>query len=115
MLIDDSVVLKYLNNEKDTKISSHWVFKNIENGEHLFSAPNPIKQYEVKNILYTIKKVLSEFIPINRSIYSALYPQWESIINDMNVLLLVGCPAPYDAMVRKYNGGVNNLISLMGI
>lgn len=37
-------------------------------------------------------------------IYSALYPEWEAIVNEMTVLLLVGCPNPYDAMVREHNG-----------
>ena len=104
MLIDDSIVLKYLSGENDDKTSSHWVFQNIEKGKYLFEVPDDAKRDEVNKILISIKKILSDFIPLNEDIYSALYPEWKSIIKDMNVLLLVGCPDPYDAMVREYGG-----------
>ncbi|WP_346916995.1 hypothetical protein [Clostridium sp.] len=104
MLVDDSVVLKYLNGEEENIINSHWVFKNIEEGKYLFEVPNTEKRDDVNSILVSIKSALSQFIPLNKNIYSSLYPEWKSIINDINVLLIVGCPNPYDAMVRKYDG-----------
>lgn len=104
MVVDDSIALKYLSGENNDKISSHWVFQNIEKGKYLFEVPDAAKQDEVNKILISIKKILSDFIPLNEDIYSVLYPEWKSIIKDMNVLLLVGCPDPYDAMVREYGG-----------
>lgn len=104
MLVDDSIALKYLSGENIDKISNHWVFQNIEKEKHLFEVPDDAKRDEVNKIMISIKKILSDFIPLNEDIYSALYPHWKSIIEDMNVLLLVGCPDPYDAMVREYGG-----------
>lgn len=104
MLVDDSIVLKYINGENVEKISSHWVFENIEEGKHLFHLPDYTKREEVNSVLKDFRSVLSEFSPLNEDIYSALYPQWKSIIKDMNIILVVGCPDPYDAMVREYAG-----------
>jgi len=47
---------------------------------------------------------LSDFKPLNEDIFTSIYPEWPQIINDMNVLLVVGCPDPYDAMVMEYGG-----------
>lgn len=104
MLVDDNVVLKYLSGEDLDKINRHWVFQDIEKGKYLFEMPDDTKIDEVNRIFISIKKILLEFIPLNEDIYSALYPEWKSLIKDVNVLLLVGCPKPYDAMVREYDG-----------
>lgn len=104
MLVDDSVVLKYLSGKNVDNISRHWVFQNIEKGKYLFEDPDDAKRDEVNKILISIKRIILEFVPLNEDIYSTLYPGWKSIIKDMNVLLLVGCPSPYDAMVREYGG-----------
>lgn len=104
MIIDDSLVLKYLSRENVNNISRHWVFQNIVKGKHLFEVPDDIKRYEINQMLINIKKILLEFKPLNEEIYSTLYPEWKSIVKDMNVLLVVGCPSPYDAMVRVNEG-----------
>ena len=109
MLVDDNIVLKYLSGENVDMISKHWVFRNIEKDKYLFEVPDAAKKDEVNKILISIKKILLEFTPLNEEIYSTLYPQWQLIIKDMNVLLLVGCPKPYDAMVIE-NGGKEYVI-----
>lgn len=104
MNIDFTLVNKFLNDHRFGEIENHWLFNNIENGEHLFELPNVSQRKEVKIILELIQKNLSDFKPLNENIFTAIYPEWPQIIGDMNVLLVVGCPEPYDAMVKEYGG-----------
>lgn len=104
MFIEDSIVLKYLSGDEYNEIGDNWVFKNIEKGKYLFESPDAKKHDDVKSILFDMERVLSEFIPLNKNIYSTLFTEWRTILNGMNVILLVGCPSPYDAMVRKHDG-----------
>lgn len=113
MLVDDSVVLQYLNDNNAGNISSHWIFQNIEKGKLLFEAPDDAKRDQVNKILISIKKTLLEFIPLNKDVYSALYPEWRSIIKEADILLVVGCPKPYDAMVREHDGKEYIIFDLM--
>lgn len=104
MLVDDSIVLKYFSSEDANEISNHWVFRKIEEGKHLFEVPNVEERADINRILSDMRSILSEFRPLNENIYSTLYPEWKSIIAKMNILLVVGCLNPYDAMVREYDG-----------
>lgn len=104
MFVDDQIVLKYLSGDSEDEIKNHWIFHSIEKGKYLYEAPNAEKQEDINKILLYIKDKLSDFSPLNKNIYSALYPEWNTIIKNMNVLLVVGCPSPYDAMVREYDG-----------
>ena len=104
MNIDVTLVNKFLNDDGFGEIENHWLFNNIEKGEHLFELPNISQRKEVKKILNLIQNNLSDFKPLNENIFTAIYPEWPQIINDMNVLLVVGCPDPYDAMVKEYDG-----------
>lgn len=113
MLVDDSIVLQYLSDKNIGDISRHWIFQNIEEGKLLFETPDNAKRYKVDRIFISIKRILSKFMPLNEDIYSALYPEWKSIIKNANVLLIVGCPKPYDAMVRDYDGKEYIIFDLM--
>lgn len=104
MNIDDQMVLKFLNGDQENEFKNHWIFHNIEKGEYLFESPDADKRESVHNILVHLKNRLQDFSPLNVTIFSALYPEWKTIMNDVNVLLAVGCPQPYDAMVIEYNG-----------
>ena len=43
MIIDDSIVLKYLGGTDEGQINSHWVFRSLEEGRYLFEAPGAKK------------------------------------------------------------------------
>ncbi len=104
MIIDDYIVQEYLNGHRIEDIKNHWVFYNIEKGMHLFESPNVEKKEDVREIVSSVKEILLNFTPLNEKIYKDLYPDWEKILKNINVLLVVGCPEPYDAMVREQNG-----------
>ena len=102
MLIDKDIVLKYLNSEDEEDISDHWIFNLIQEGEYLFEKPSAEKKNDIRKLLLNIESGLLDFIPLNEKIYSSLYPNWREVLKDVNVILVVGCPNPYDAMVREY-------------
>lgn len=103
MNIDDKIVKKYLAGDPLDEIKNHWIFDNLEEGKHLFEPPSIDKQGEIEKILSSVHNSLSDFNPLNRGIYSAIYPEWAETIKEMNVLLIVGCPNPYDAMVKEHH------------
>ena len=102
MLIDKNIVIKYLNSEDEEYITNHWVFNNIEEGKYLFEKPSIKKKNDIRELLLNIESKLLDFVPLNKEIYSSLYPNWREVLKDVNIILVVGCPNPYDAMVREY-------------
>lgn len=104
MIIDDEVVRKYIEGGGQEAIENHWVFDHIEEGKHLFSMPKERERPEVIEMLALMKEAIENFMPFNEKIYSSLYPGWKEIIKEVNVILVVGCPSPYDAMVMEHEG-----------
>lgn len=113
MFVDDHIVLKYLNGDSGNTIKNHWIFSTIEKENYLFENPDMKKKEDVSKILTKIQDKLSNFSPLNKDIYSALYPDWLDITKDMNILLVVGCPNPYDAMVREHEGKLYIIFDLI--
>ncbi len=103
MKIDDSIVLGYLQGSDDYE--KHWLFYQIsENGEYTFERPDPMQREMVEKALRETKQELTNFKPYNRELFSELFPGWKDVIRDANVILSVGCPKPYDALLRRYDG-----------
>ena len=101
MIIDSGIVNDYLN---DNEISGHWLFSSIEEGRQLFVKPRASLKPAVREVMTEINHSLEDFVPFNRALYSDLFPNWQSVMKRINVLLAVGCPPPYDAMVREHDG-----------
>lgn len=101
MIIDSSIVDNFIN---DNEFGGHWLFNSIEEGQHIFDKPRVSLKPAVIGVMYEIKRILEEFVPLNCALYRGLFPAWQSIMNEAKVLLAVGCPPPYDAMVREHDG-----------
>jgi hypothetical protein len=101
MIINDYIVTKYLSEEI---IDNHWIFHSIEKGNYLYKTPDPKRREVVSKILLRVKEQLIDFDPQNKKLFSTLFPEWPVTVDKVNVLLVVGCPDPYDAMVRYYDG-----------
>jgi hypothetical protein len=103
MNVDVSIVKSYLQGTDD--YAEHWLFCHIlENGEYAFAKPEPAQKEMVEEAFKETLEELNDFKPYNLKLFSSLFPRWRELIHDVNVILAVGCPAPYDAMVREYNG-----------
>jgi hypothetical protein len=103
MNIYDSMIKSYLNDKDDYK--EHWLFFEItENDEYVFEQPDPDLKVKVKFIYNKTCDNLNNFSPFNEPLFTKLFPKWRELVNDVNVILAVGCPSPYDAMVREHDG-----------
>lgn len=103
MNIDPSIVNSYLS--ADDEYAEHWLFHHIlDNGDYAFDKPPPVRREMVRGELAEIQRVLNGFVPYNFELFSALFPKWSELLQDVNIILSVGCPAPYDAMIREYDG-----------
>lgn len=102
MNIDTSMVINYLNGGTDYE--KHWIFNSIAEGEYLFESPLPEKKQEIKEGLEKAVNDFNSFCPYNVELFSELFPAWRELSGKVNIILSVGCPAPYDAMVREHNG-----------
>lgn len=101
MTIDDSIIKSYLKDKDDYK--NHWLFNSIlDNGEYVFDNPNNIFKDKVNIISKNAYKQLMNFTPYNVSIFNELFPNWKDLMNNINIIFAVGCPSPYDAMVRNH-------------
>jgi hypothetical protein len=103
MNVDTSIVRSFLQGNND--YAEHWLFYHIlDHGEYAFAKPDSAQKEVVKEALSKTLDELNDFKPYNIEIFSTLFPRWREVTRDVNVTLSVGCPAPYDAMVREYNG-----------
>ncbi|WP_455717303.1 hypothetical protein [Anaerosporobacter sp.] len=103
MNIDDSMIKSYLMGKDDSKY--HWLFSSIlDSGEYIFESPNSEYRENVRELYIRMYEALMDFTPYNVELFSTLFHSWKDLINDVNIILSVGCPAPYDAMVREHDG-----------
>jgi hypothetical protein len=103
MNIDDSIIIDYLTGRDDYK--EHWLFYSIaEGGEYMFEQPSIGIRNKVSQLHNIIINSLKDFVPFNQQLFTMLFPKWRELIEDVNVVLSVGSPKPYDAMVREHAG-----------
>lgn len=112
MNVDSSIVESYLQGKDD--YAGHWLFSTIlENGEYAFDRPDSAQRRKVEESLKKISDALNDFVPYNLVIFSNLFPIWKKLIRDVNIILSVGCPASYDAMIRKHGDDVYMIFDLV--
>ena len=97
MYINTSIVDDYLNGTRDNVVKCFWIFekpREYTEPENKDSVKSAIKQYyeEVYNNLVN-------FEPLNKSVISEIFPKWQQV--EFYVDLIVGFPAPYDAVTKK--------------
>ncbi|WP_234122683.1 DUF5700 domain-containing putative Zn-dependent protease [Clostridium hydrogenum] len=109
MIIDTEIIDLYLNNHSLKQVENHWIFNSIVQNQHLFEEPKKPPYYKLKEIYKMLVKNLNSFEPMNKDI-------WKQFFCDMpipastKIYLIVGSPAPYDAMVRQDLEGNNCII-----
>ncbi|ARC86369.1 hypothetical protein U732_3449 [Clostridium argentinense CDC 2741] len=103
MIVNDDIIIKYFNNTNCDDYNKHWVFDNIEENQYLFEKPLCENKDIVQDVYKKIKCMLNEFTPVNEKLFRRLFPNFQEVLKRTKVILVVGCPNPYDAMVREYN------------
>ena len=100
MIIDTSIVDEYIKTKSVDNIKEHWVFSLIEDGKYLFNEPNKKYIKEQEEILKLLIKYIKDFKPNNIEVWQHIFGKYK-ISNDKKILLIIGSPNPYDAMVRE--------------
>lgn len=103
MIIDSAIVENYL--QGNSNYETHWIYSKLaEHGEYLFERPDIAIKEEIHAISGLVASELENFSPYNRKLMDHLFPEWRAVLEKTHILLSVGCPAPYDAMVRNHQG-----------
>lgn len=111
MRLDTSIVTNYLQGRED--YAGHWLFTSIQEGRYTFDRPDPACREAVGALCAQAETALREFVPCNAALFAALFPRWREQAAAVNVLLAVGCPAPYDAMTKERADGVYLVFDLI--
>lgn len=111
MKVDASIVTDYL--QGNERYAQHWLFTSIREGEYTFAQPDPACRDAVEALCAQAEAALREFVPYNAALFAALFPRWREQAAEVNVLLAVGCPAPYDAMTMERADGMYLVFDLI--
>ena len=102
MIVNRTIVDDFL---KGKDISQQWIFSEIQEGSHLFDLSDATqKSKEVAALTDRISDMVGHFEPCNAGYYRRLFPDFKKVLEDVEIVLTVGVPAPYDAMVMEKNG-----------
>ncbi|MBK1812133.1 hypothetical protein JHL18_16035 [Clostridium sp. YIM B02505] len=115
MKLNTEIVDCYLAGNNIEKFKEHWIYKSIGKGEfkgkNIFVKPDLENSEKIKRIYDEIKQCLMQFEPFNRELWDKLFKSWNSILESVEVYLIVGLPEPNDATVIKNPDG-NNVVVL---
>ena len=62
-----------------------------------------------------VLRTVETFVPGNRPVWDALFPDWQDILRGAETALIVGYPPPNDAVVLKSPAGVDTAVLDMGL
>lgn len=102
MNIDDSIIVSYLKGEDLEDLKGHWLFHQIEKGSYLFEEPSNNHKDSVSRVYNQMMDSLQYFQPMNKKFFGAIFPTYKELLDELNIILIVGCPSPYDAMFLTY-------------
>lgn len=113
MKIDDIIIQKYLENCDTFDYSDHWVYSSISKGSYLFEEPNPNEKEWVSLLRDKVINDAEDLVPRNARIVNELFPDFYEVSANYPIILTVGCPDPYDAMVLEHNNQLFVVFDLM--
>ena len=103
MTIDDSIVRKYLSGENPETYKNCWIYSALDEG-YLFEDPDPQNREWVSMLCTKLKNQIRNYLPRNMHTVKNLFPEFDDVVRDYTVMLVVGFPDPYDAMALEHKG-----------
>ena len=103
MIIDAHIVTDYIEGKDLSQYRDYWIY-NCFGNQSLFELPDPKNREWVAKLYEKIRNQIKHFIPRNKNEVRWLFPQFDRIASNYTILLVVGFPDPYDAMVLEHNG-----------
>lgn len=114
MLIDSSIAQAYIESSRVDAFRASWLFEHTsvssDLGRNAFTPPpeDLALRETVRKLERRICKAAAHFVPVNRPIWDALFPDWEAVQPTLD--LIVGYPEPYDAVAAHSPDGQAHLI-----
>lgn len=103
MIIDAHILKDYIDGKDLNQYKDYWIY-NCFGDQSVFEIPDPKNREWVAELYEKIRDQIENFIPCNKEAVLRLFPNFDRIVNDYTILLVVGFPDPYDAMVLEHNG-----------
>lgn len=100
MIINRDTINDYLAGKNCSDWSNQWIFHSIVENEYLIENVSEDKKNLINEAANLLENELKNFQPYNRDIWDAIFNEWNKVISESTVYLVVGSPDPYDAMVR---------------
>jgi hypothetical protein len=102
MIIDDTIVKKYLSGQMPETYKDCWIYNALGRG-YTFETPNSSYKNRVSKLYDKLVSQIHNFIPKNYELVKRLFPDFDDAVNNYTIMLVVGFPDPYDAMVLSHN------------
>ena len=105
MLIDSSIAQAYIESSCVDAFRASWLFEHTsvssDLGRNAFTPPpeDLALRETVRKLERRICEAAAHFVPVNRPIWDALFPDWEAVQPTLD--LIVGYPEPYDAVAAS--------------
>lgn len=110
MIINRDTINDYLAGKNCSDWSNQWIFHSIVENEYLIENVSEDKKNLINEAANLLENELKNFQPYNRDIWDAIFNEWNKVISELTVYLVVGSPDPYDAMVRTSTCGKEAII-----
>lgn len=110
MIINTEIVDNYIKFNNLKSSNNHWIYSAITPGSIMFEEPKNIPTNDIVEVKNEIIKILEDFNPINDSLWKQIFNSDGSINENQEVLIIVGLPEPYDAVVRPNLDGDNVIV-----
>jgi hypothetical protein len=99
--IDDTIVQKYLSGAPSIEYADAWIFHHIEENDNLFEEPVEAMKPHVLELYHAVQDMVQHLVPCHKQLWNALFPEYSERLKGCTIQLVVGCPAPYEAMGRE--------------
>lgn len=102
MKIDGRIAKAYLAGEDIRCYRDHWIYNCF--GGCVFEYPGPCHRRWAAELYKKLADQIQTYIPRNYDAVKTMFPNFDEIAADYTVMLVVGFPDPYDAMVLEHEG-----------
>jgi len=103
MKIEDDINKKYISGGTLDVYKDFWIY-NCFGDKTIFESPDNKHRQWVSKLYDKLKEQIVDFKPRNSEIVNRLFPNFEEISANYTIMLVVGFPSPYDAMVLEHKG-----------
>ena len=105
MKLYTDIVTDYLAGRSLAAHAQEWFFTQPG---YCFQEPDgsDAQKAAVMQVYEQVLRTVETFVPGNRPVWDALFPDWQDILRGAETALIVGYPPPNDAVVLKSPAGV---------